>query len=139
MNEYDMRKLIAIVLILIYLLAECMIAHADTNPFHGTPKNAVLQVSNLDNSGGLIYVGVDFAVFEDGDKDGVFQAKENKVKRIITNHTTVTVGLGAASDYKKGVVHKLAMRTLYVPIGPKDQHSEIVIDSGFRIHPFIFS
>jgi hypothetical protein len=101
---------------------------AEGDPFRGLPSNVTLHIANLDQTGSLIYVGIDFAVFQDEDKDGVFQVKEDKVKRFITDHVNISVDLGSPSEYKKGVVHKLAMRTLYVPTGPEgDGTGEIVI------------
>lgn len=92
------------------------------------PSDVSLHVSNLDQTGNLIYVGIDFAVFQDEDKDGVFTVKEGKVKRFLTNHTTITVDLGSSDEYKKGVMYKLAMRTLYTPAGPEGNGvGEIII------------
>jgi hypothetical protein len=100
----------------------------DGGPFRGLPSKAVLSVSGLDDSGELIYVGIDFAVFQDGDRDGVFTIKEGKVKRFLTTHTTITVDLGSPAEYEKSVRHKLAMRTLYTPTGTEGNGTgEIII------------
>lgn len=124
-----MKKHIYIILSFAIITASAVFSFAEnTVPFNGVPANAILQISNLNQSGELIYVGIDFAVFQDEDKDGIFEVKEDKVRRFITNHTHITVDLGSPSDYKKGVVHKLAMRTLYVPAGPEGNGTgEIVI------------
>lgn len=101
---------------------------AEGDPFRGLPSDVSLHVSNLDQTGNLIYVGIDFAVFQDEDKDGVFTVKEGKVKRFLTNHTTITVDLGSSDEYKKGMMYKLAMRTLYTPAGPEGNGvGEIII------------
>ena len=126
----DLKKLISVLMTVILLNAALFSsASADEgDPFSGVPSNVVIRVSDLDESGTLIYVGVDLAVFQDEDKDGIFQVKENKVKRFITDHINITQDLGSPADYKKGVVHKLAMRTLYVPTGPEGEGTgEIVI------------
>ncbi len=107
-----------------------------TIPFQGLPK-VTLQLSSLDSSGNLIYIGIDFAVFEEVDSQGdpndidgdgkVFKAKEGKVKRFLTTHTNITIDLGDSKDYKKGIRHKLGMRTLYTPAGTSA--GEIIIAS----------
>ena len=124
-----MKKIISIFVLLILVNSAFLSASADDGDlFRGLPENAVLSVSELDDTGELIYVGIDFAVFADGDKDGVFTVKEGKVKRFITNHTTITIDLGSSAEYEKGVMYKLAMRTLYVPTGPEGNGSgEIII------------
>ncbi|MDD2625709.1 MAG: hypothetical protein PHR55_03020 [Bacilli bacterium] len=115
-----MKKIISILVLLILINSAFISASADDGePFRGLPSNAVLSVSELDNTGALIYVGIDFAVFQDEDKDGVFTVKAGKVKRFLTTHTTITVDLGSPVEYKKGVMYKLAMRTLYTPAGPE--------------------
>lgn len=124
-----MKKIISTVILLILVNSAFLSASADDgDPFRGLPLNAVLSVSGLDETGELIYVGIDFAVFADGDKDGVFTVKEGKVKRFITTHTTITIDLGSPAEYEKSVRHKLAMRTLYVPTGPEGNgEGEIII------------
>jgi len=115
-----LKKIISILVLLILINSAFISASADDGePFRGLPSNAVLSVSELDNTGALIYVGIDFAVFQDEDKDGVFTVKAGKVKRFLTTHTTITVDLGSPVEYKKGVMYKLAMRTLYTPAGPE--------------------
>ncbi len=113
-----MKKIISTFVLLVLINSAFLSASADDGePFHGFPSNAVLSVSRLDDTGELIYVGIDFAVFQDEDKDGVFTVKEGKVKRFLTTHTTITVDLGSSDEYEKGVMYKLAMRTLYTPVG----------------------
>lgn len=93
-----------------------------TEAFNGVPK-VTINITELDNTGQLIYCGVDIAVFWDPDKDGKFTVvpDDSKVKRLITTNTNITFDLGPISTYKKGVQHKLAMRTLYVPTGTKQE------------------
>ncbi len=124
-----MKKIISILVLFILVNSAFLSASADDGEaFRGFPSNAVLSVSGLDETGDLIYVGIDFAVFQDEDKDGVFMVKEGKVKRFLTNHTAITVDLGNPEEYEKGVMYKLAMRTLYVPAGPEGNGAgEIVI------------
>jgi len=124
-----LKKIISIFVLLILMNSTFLSASADDGePFRGFPSNAVLSVSGLDDTGDLIYVGIDFAVFQDEDKDGVFTVKEGKVRRFLTNHTTITVDLGSPEEYKKGMMYKLAMRTLYTPAGPEGNGAgEIVI------------
>jgi len=124
-----LKKIISIFVLLILMNSTFLSASADDGePFRGFPSNAVLSVSGLDDTGDLIYVGIDFAVFQDEDKDGIFTVKEGKVKRFITNHTTITIDLGSTAEYEKGVMYQLAMRTLYVPAGPEGSGAgEIII------------
>ncbi len=123
-----MKKIISIFVLLILINSAFLSASADEgDPFRGLPSNVVLSVSGLDDTGELIYIGIDFAVFADGDKDGIFTVKEGKVKRFLTNHTTITIDLGSPAEYEKGIRHKLAMRTLYIPTGPEGDEAEIII------------
>lgn len=85
-------------------------------PYLGVPS-VVISLDGLDESGELIYTGIDLGVFEDPDGDGEYTVKEGKVRRFITTHTTMTIDLGSPSDYTKGVLHKIAYRTLYLPAG----------------------
>lgn len=90
--------------------------------YRGVPEvSLTLDPDTLDESGNLIYVGVDFGVFVYDEEKGGYVAKEGKIKRILTTSTTIDVDLGDDSDYKKGVKHKLAYRTLYVPAGTKQE------------------
>lgn len=91
--------------------------YTDDAPYEGFPRNVTIQLSDLDTSGSLIYVGVDLAVFQDEDGDGEFAVMSNKVVRKLTNSTNVTLDLGSIADYEKGKLYKVAMRTLYVPTG----------------------
>lgn len=127
-----MKKIISVFVLLILVNSAFLSASADDGePFRGFPSNVVLSVSGLDDTGALIYVGIDFAVFQDEDKDGVFTVKAGKVKRFLTNHTTITVDLGRSEEYKKGVMYKLAMRTLYVPAGPEGNGAEDIIIADY--------
>ena len=127
-----MKKIISIFVLLILMNSTFLSASADDGePFRGFPSNTVLSVSGLDDTGELIYVGIDFAVFQDEDKDGVFTVKEGKVKRFLTTHTTITVDLGSPDEYEKGVMHKLAMRTLYTPAGPEGTVAEEIIIADY--------
>lgn len=98
------------------------------NPYPGLP-NANLKLSNLNSMGELIYCGIDIGVWEDPDKDGVFTIKERKARRYITTSKNITLDLGVISDYKMGVLHKLAMRTLYVPVG-ENQDLIVIADKN---------
>lgn len=93
-------------------------ARTSGTSYSGVPK-VTLQLQNIDTSGKLIYCGIDFAVFWDPDKDGKFTvvSDDKKIKRIMTNNTNITVDMGKNSDYTKGIEYKLAMRTLYIPVG----------------------
>ncbi len=124
-----MKRIVSIFVLLILVNSAFLSASAgEGEPFRDLPTNAVLSVSGLDDSGELIYIGIDFAVFQDGDHDGVFTVKAGKVKRFLTTHTTITIDLGNSEDYEKGVMHKLAMRTLYTPAGPEGNGTgEIII------------
>ncbi|NCB42268.1 MAG: hypothetical protein EOM59_06570 [Clostridia bacterium] len=124
-----MKKIVSAFVLLILINSTFLSASADDGePFRGLPSNTVISVSGLDDTGQLIYAGIDFAVFQDEDKDGIFTVKEGKVKRFITNHTTITIDLGNPTEYEKGVMYKLAMRTLYVPTGPEENGAgEIII------------
>ena len=107
-------------LIISLMLCTCFVWADYTNedPYEGFPEKITIRLANLDNGGDLIYVGVDLAVFQDEDEDGEFHAMDGKVKRFLTTSTNITMDLGSISDYKKGKLYKLAMRTLYVPTGP---------------------
>ena len=127
-----MKKIISIFVLLILINSAFLSASADDgDPYRGLPTNAVLSISGLDDTGELIYVGIDFAVFQDEDKDGIFTVKEGKVKRFITNHTTITIDLGSPAEYEKGVMYKLAMRTLYVTTGPEGHGAEEIIIADY--------
>lgn len=88
----------------------------EVEPYLGVP-NITISLSGLDESGKLIYAGIDFAVFEDPDGDGEFTVKADKVKRFLTTHTNISIDLGPPSGYTKGILHKMAYRTLYAPVG----------------------
>lgn len=117
-----------IVTLMIMLMSRIFISFAEelpiaeAIPFDGVPK-ATINITDLDDTGKLIYCGVDIAVFWDPDKDGRFVVvpDDSKIKRLITTNTNITFDLGPVSTFKKGVQHKLAMRTLYVPIGVKQE------------------
>lgn len=96
--------------------------------YSGVPK-VTLELEGLDTSGKLIYCGIDFAVFWDSDKDGKFTVvpDDKKIKRFLTSNTNITVDMGKSTDYTKGIEHKLAMRTLYIPVGGL-QDSMIIAD-----------
>lgn len=91
-------------------------------PYDGVPK-VTIEISDLDDSGNLIYCGFDVAVFYDPDKDGQFTVlpDDSKIMRYITRNTKVTLDIGSPKDYPKGIEHKLAIRTLYVPVGVKQE------------------
>jgi len=127
-----LKKIVNAFVLLILVNSAFLSASADDGePFRGLPSNAVLSVSGLDDTGELIYVGIDFAVFQDEDKDGVFTVKEGKVKRFLINHTTITVDLGSPEEYEKGVMHKLAMRTLYTPARPEGNGAGDIIIADY--------
>jgi len=128
----NLKKIVNAFILLILVNSAFLSASADDGePFRGLPSNAVLSVSGLDDTGELIYVGIDFAVFQDEDKDGVFTVKEGKVKRFLINHTTITVDLGSPEEYEKGVMHKLAMRTLYTPARPEGNGAGDIIIADY--------
>jgi len=86
-------------------------------PFSGIPKTATLNISNLDDSGALIYVGIDFGVFSDKNNNGNFTVVDDKVKRFLTTSRNITIDLGTFDDFQIDTPYKMAMRTLYVPVG----------------------
>lgn len=97
-----------------------------------------LCLSGLEQSGQVLYCGIDLAVLEekkapagdpnDADQDGkVFGVKDGKVKRFLNRNTDITVDLGDESDYRKGVRYRLAMRTLYIP---PDETQIVIADQG---------
>lgn len=118
-NRASLKKILAMIVIIVMVSSGLTFAAVYTNeaPYKGFPKRVTLDLSDLDTSGSLIYVGVDLAVFQDEDDDGDFHVMNGKVKRALSRHTNVTLDLGNPSDYKKGKLYKLAMRTLYVPTG----------------------
>lgn len=127
-----MKRIVSIFVLLIFVNSALLSASADEGePFRGLPSHVVLSVSGLDDTGTLIYVGIDFAVFQDEDKDGVFTVKAGKVKRFLTSHTTITVDLGSPAEYEKGVTYKLAMRTLYTPAGPEGNGAGDIIIADY--------
>lgn len=84
--------------------------------YRGIPQ-VTIELMGLDSSGQFIYVGVDLAVFQDEDHDGVFRVMEDKVLRLLTTSINITIDLGDAAGYMKGCRYKLAKRTLYTPAG----------------------
>lgn len=103
--------------VLIFLIGvPASFADADT-PFLDFPEKISIELTSLDTSGNLVYAGVDLAVFQDEDKDGIFAVMPGKVIREFTNSTSIAIDLGSASEYKKNCIYKLFMRILYVPVG----------------------
>lgn len=99
---------------------------SEANPYEGLPSPTIL-VTGLDESGDLIYCGVDVAIFQYEPAIGAYKAKAEKVKRIITTSTEITIDLGSKRDYAKGVNHFVAIRTLYTPAGVDGSHGETII------------
>ncbi|QIB69789.1 hypothetical protein Ami103574_10860 [Aminipila butyrica] len=124
-NFVKQRLAISVILTLVIMLLAQSISFAlgDENDAYSGIPTVKLDLSGLDDSGKLIYCGIDVAVFWDPDNDGEFKVvpDDSKVKRIITTHKSIKLDLGDPKTYKKGIKHKLAMRTLYVPIGVKQE------------------
>lgn len=123
-----MKKLCCLITVIAAINLIAFSTFAEEPIFKGVPK-VTLELANLDESGDLIYFGIDFAVFSDPDGDGIFTVVDGKVKRFITSYKNMTIDLGASSGYKKGVPHKCAMRTLYVPVGTR-QEPIIIANQG---------
>lgn len=123
-EKYQPKRMF-LILITVYLSIVLMfnlqntIYAEETEPYLGVPVFTI-ELSNLDESGELIYAGIDVAVFEDPDADGTYTVKAGKVQRFITNHKNITVDLGSPADFTKGILHKIAIRTLYVPTGSEN-------------------
>lgn len=84
------------------------------------------SVSNFDTSGNLYYRGVDMAIFQDEDKDGVYAVKPGKVTRVLTGNTSIEVSLGDPTDYlEDGNKYKVGYRVIYSPI---DDDTKLLID-----------
>lgn len=90
---------------------------------YGGIPTVTLRLSNLDSSGNLIYVGIDFGVFADKNNNGNYTCV--KAQRFLTQSTNITINLG--TGYNENWNYKCAYRTLYVAAG--QSQDEIIIAS----------
>lgn len=100
--------------ILVVVLVPVPIYAESENPYTGIPT-VTLRLSDIDSSGNLIYVGIDFGVFADNAGNGTYSCV--RAKRFFANSTNISVDLG--TEYEKGVKHKCAYRILYITAGQR--------------------
>lgn len=120
---YRYKKQISFFMVLVCLAVTAIplpIFAEDAEPYYGIPL-VTLQLKDLDASGDLIYIGIDFGVFADKDGDGNFSCV--KAQRFLTRSVNITIDLG--TGYEKAVKHKCAYRVLYVAAGVSQD--EIII------------
>lgn len=109
------------VLVIIFVMVFPLPVFAENETaYYGIPL-VTLNISDLDSSGNLIYIGIDFGVFADKTSSGSFSCV--KAQRFLTRSTNITIDLG--DGYEKGVKHKCAYRILYVAAGTSQD--EIII------------
>lgn len=98
----------------------------EDNPYNGLPRPTII-ISDLDDSGDLIYCGIDLAVFVYNASVDGYVAKPDKIIRYLTDSKEIDVDLGSTDQYEKGLKHFLAIRALYNPVGISNGHGEPII------------
>lgn len=111
-----LKKIWVIALALVFTLNMTIPTYAEgeDTAYSGVPNSVTLNISNLDSSGNLIYIGIDFGVFCDKDNTGSFSCV--KAQRFLTKSTNITINLDKLG-FEKTKKHKCAYRVLYVPTG----------------------
>ncbi len=114
MQKLKRMWVIALTLIFFFNMSAPVHAEGEPTAYSGVPNSVTLNISNLDSSGNLIYIGIDFGVFCDKENTGQFSCV--KAQRFLTKSTNITISLDKLG-FEKTKKHKCAYRVLYVPTG----------------------